>query len=133
MTSSALLRSGPFAHKGGIEVKQDGEIGRASLRSKQRELLYHVHADAARGSLVGNTGIKAAVSNHQRASFQIGQDQRCKVLCAVGLEQECFRERRYGKIGTMNQELAYFAAERRPSWFTRTNARDAALLQPVSQ
>ena len=52
---------GAGMHLGGIEIKQDGQVGHVSLGGDQGKAGDKLYADASGMSLVGDTGIKAAI------------------------------------------------------------------------
>src|SRR6266446_995286 len=134
-THTIVIKSsiGSHMHLCRVEVKQNREVRHAPPCSQQRELLHQLHADAACKTLVGNTGIEAAIGNDKPACLKRGQYHCSKMLCAVGLEKQCLCQRSDRQFWTIQQQLAYLNAKRRSPRLACPQIRHLLHIQPAPQ
>ena len=118
---------------GGVKVEQDGEVGHVSLGGDQGKARDKLDADAAGMSLVGDTGIKAAIGDDQFSRCKRWQYDIGKMLGAVGLKKKGLRQRSNGKVRAVEQEIAYLHAERGAAWFARAHVGCITRCQPLFQ
>src|SRR6266571_5291529 len=118
-------------HQRRIEVKQDSQVRCLLLRCQQRESLYQVCAKSTPKTLEGDTGVKAAISNHELSILKSRQHYCSKMLCAVCLEQERFGQWVDCQFRAIEQQLAYLNSERRSPRLAGAHILYMTRLQPT--
>src|SRR5579863_2115144 len=98
LAEAALIVTGvgTHLHLRRVEIEQDGQVGKVSLRGNHRETRHQLYPNVASVTLIGNTGIEAAIGDDQQALCQGRNDDFGEMLGAVGLEKKGLRQGSYG-------------------------------------
>ena len=90
-----------------IEIEEDGQIRFDTPRRQQRQLLNQFYSNTPRVSLISDAGIEAAIGNHQFSLVQRGDNQYSKMLGAVSLKEEDFRQGSDCQFWAIEHQVTY--------------------------
>src|SRR5947209_9098498 len=116
-----------------IEIEENGQIRFDAPRRQQRQPLNQFYTNTSRISLISDAGIEAAIGNHQFSLVQRGDNQYSKMLGAVSLKEEGFRQGSDCQFGAIEYQVTYLHSEGRTTRFARTHIRYTVGLQPALQ